>query len=187
MAAANEIWTSRVLYKRPREQVEFDCDDDLRKLAERSQDCKKLNCADATRITDAGLAHLETLPLYQLVLSGCKKITDVGLSHLSRSDQRRGQLPGTFPLLYLDLNCCDKITDAGLAHLTVLPLVDLDLGYCSGLIPLVIQKLVLPTPYPEERPVLWGKASAEPIFESRAVYTFATCQFLSDLLKIWTC
>ena len=23
---------------------------------------------------------------------------------------------------------------------------------------------------PEERPVLWGKASAEPIFESRAVY-----------------
>ncbi len=36
---------------------------------------------------------------------------------------------------------------------------------------------------PEERPVLWGKASAQPIFESRAVYIL---NVLQKDLKIYT-
>jgi Leucine-rich repeat (LRR) protein len=56
-----------------------------------------------TQITDAGLAHLKTLPsLARLHLYNCPKITDAGLTHLQ-------ELPG---LVRLSLQF-SKITDEG--------------------------------------------------------------------------
>eukprot|EP00808_Paulinella_micropora_P024366 g60081.t1 len=75
-------------------------------------------------VTDAGLAHLATLPLQQLHLGvsslTCAQITNAGLAHLS-----------ALPLQHLSLQDCVQITDAGLAHLSGLPLQHLDLERCT--------------------------------------------------------
>jgi glycerate kinase len=56
-----------------------------------------------TAITDAGLAHLQQLPLQHLDLSGTA-ITEAGLAHLQQ-----------LPMQHLDLCFCN-ITDAGLTY-----------------------------------------------------------------------
>eukprot|EP00808_Paulinella_micropora_P028985 g2720.t1 len=78
-------------------------------------------------VTDAGLAHLATLPLQQLHLGvssltcavRCPFISDDGLAHLS-----------ALPLTHLNLDGCEQITNAGLAHLSALPLQHLSLQDC---------------------------------------------------------
>ena len=60
-----------------------------------------------SRITDAGLVHLEGLPGLQTPkISRCRQITDAGLVHLKRTTKLRS--------LYLT---AIEITDAGLVHL----------------------------------------------------------------------
>eukprot|EP00808_Paulinella_micropora_P020906 g5143.t1 len=85
---------------------------------------KMLGVRDLTvhskHITDAGLAHLASLPLEQLDLEFCSHITDAGIAHLA-----------ALPLRTLSLSACSQVTDAGLAHLTALPLQNLNLSHCG--------------------------------------------------------
>ncbi len=81
-----------------------------------------INLSNCKKITDAGLAHLETLTLLSsLNLTECTNITDAGLAHLSKLTR----------LSSLNLSWCYNITDAGLAHLSKLTLLSsLNLSQC---------------------------------------------------------
>jgi hypothetical protein len=57
-------------------------------------------------LTDAGVVHLQQLPLQYLDLSCCGEITDAGLAYLQN-----------LPLQHLTVLGCEWLTDAGLAHL----------------------------------------------------------------------
>ncbi len=94
-------------------------DASLEYLAKKIPSLTSFNLTRCERITDAGLAHLVTLPLNNLNLSFCVQITDAGLGHLV-----------TLPLNNLNLSFCVQITDAGLAHLVALPLNNLNLSFC---------------------------------------------------------
>ena len=93
-------------------------DEDLQQLAPFPVHTLDLcNCDD---VTDAGVAHLSSLPLHKLILS--EDITNAGLTHLS-----------SLPLDTLNMSYCYCITDAGVAHLSSLPLHTLDMSYCYGI------------------------------------------------------
>jgi hypothetical protein len=58
-------------------------DDKLLKIIKLYSNLKYLDLSECCNITDAGLAHLSTLPLQSLNLNWCHNITNTGLAHLS--------------------------------------------------------------------------------------------------------
>jgi len=63
-----------------------------------------------TRVTDADLEKLATLPQLKQLFLNETSITDQGLHHLQALEQ----------LVYLDLESCDGVSDAGMPHLLAL-------------------------------------------------------------------
>ncbi len=117
----------------------------LQDIATRFPNLRSLDLSDCKTISDAGLAHLSTLPLQSLDLSHCYSITNEGLAHLSGLPLHSLSLKfntitneglahlRSLPLRSLNLAQCDKITDEGLAHLASLPLQSLVLNGCSAI------------------------------------------------------
>jgi beta-lactamase regulating signal transducer with metallopeptidase domain len=107
-------------------------DDELGVLANRLtglESCRRLELG-STELTDAGLAHLESLQSLEGFFGGSNKITGSGFSHLARlpalkevgfgseemGDAAPAHLAECASLKRLTLNC-PKITDAGIAGL----------------------------------------------------------------------
>ena len=79
-------------------------DDDLLLIKEKLPELERLNLAGCGQLTDAGLAHLQSLTkLKQLNLSKCFELTDDGLVLLKSLKA----------LQQLDLGWCEQLTDAG--------------------------------------------------------------------------
>ena len=84
------------------------------------QQLRHLSLDRCMAITDDGLLHLKHLPLQHLNLTFCQRITDDGLAHLRSLQQLR----------HLSLARCHAINGTGLASLLTLPLQHLDLQLC---------------------------------------------------------
>lgn len=107
-------------------------DADVERVAQTCKQLHTLVLQGSTKITDAGLAHLSTMPqLQKLNIGGCEQVTDAGMQHISNlhqldwlnlsvldiTDVGLRQLAGLTELESLNLECCDNITNAGLLHL----------------------------------------------------------------------
>ncbi len=97
--------------------------EEFKSITTRFPNITEIIISRCTKITDAGLAHLQELKgLTHLDISRCYEITDAGLAHLQK-------LKG---LTHLNISWCKQITDAGLASLQELNgLITLYLNGCN--------------------------------------------------------
>ena len=83
-------------------------------------------------ITDAGLRHLEGMPLTSVSFNVCGLLTDAGLSHLEGMS-----------LTSVSFNGCRLLTDAGLRHLEGMPLTSVSFDGCNLLSKNIIDSLIV--------------------------------------------